>query len=660
MKVWSLGRSRFALLTFCACFVLGSRPTQAQPANDSFANRETITGLPFTDVESSIRLATVEPTDPSIFCRQAGIGTGGNTVWYSYTTGPVDEYVDFTTVNSDYDTIVAFYTGGPGAFALVGGGCNDNAISTRARVAGLRLRSNTTYSIVVARPTQSVSAVTLRIWVDVSPVYHVTKTADTADGVCDADCSLREAIGASNTNPGAVVVPAGAYLLTQAGVEDNNASGDLDLRVGMSIYGAGVASTVIDAGGLDRAVDIDPDTTGLVSAYLNGLTLTNGQSTGDGGGLRSPDFRDFLMLEDVAIMNSTCGASGGGLALGAIGLLRRVTVSGNQASMSGGGAHFEVNQTVEMHDSTISNNISLSPSTKGGGGIYSRMNLRLDQVTISGNMANFAGGGVFVDSSGVLVMRNATIIGNVADADNNDTSSGGGIHLNGSSYNIANSVIANNHAYGGVPSDLNDCRHTSGTLVSSYNHVRIFDNCLFEGPGDTNIQDPLVAPLASNGGPTQTHAILVGSLLRNTGDPAGCRDHNGVPLLYDQRGPGFLRTIGGNCDKGAYEFGAGGGPNAPSNLIAVAIGDTSASLQWQDNSNDEATFQIERASAAGGPWVSVGAVAANTTTFIDNSLAPLTDYYFRVFARNAGGDSPPTMALLVHTTPVELQSFTVE
>jgi CSLREA domain-containing protein len=33
--------------------------------------------------------------------------------------------------------------------------------------------------------------------------FPVTKTADTDDGICDPDCSLREAIEAASTNPGA-------------------------------------------------------------------------------------------------------------------------------------------------------------------------------------------------------------------------------------------------------------------------------------------------------------------------------------------------------------------------------------------------------------------------------------------------------------------------
>lgn len=49
--------------------------------------------------------------------------------------------------------------------------------------------------------------------------FTVTKTADTADGVCDADCSLREAIVAANALTGAdtIAVPAGVYTLTIAG-----------------------------------------------------------------------------------------------------------------------------------------------------------------------------------------------------------------------------------------------------------------------------------------------------------------------------------------------------------------------------------------------------------------------------------------------------------
>ena len=72
--------------------------------------------------------------------------------------------------------------------------------------------------------------------------FAVTKTADTNDGACTAaDCSLREAIVAANAANGAgVEVPAGTYKLSIAGRDENfAATGDLDIRAGMTIRGAG-------------------------------------------------------------------------------------------------------------------------------------------------------------------------------------------------------------------------------------------------------------------------------------------------------------------------------------------------------------------------------------------------------------------------------------
>jgi len=66
--------------------------------------------------------------------------------------------------------------------------------------------------------------------------FVVTKTADTADGVCNADCSLREAIIAANAlaGPDTITLPAGNYVLTIAGDtgEDASATGDLDIAAG--------------------------------------------------------------------------------------------------------------------------------------------------------------------------------------------------------------------------------------------------------------------------------------------------------------------------------------------------------------------------------------------------------------------------------------------
>jgi len=61
--------------------------------------------------------------------------------------------------------------------------------------------------------------------------------------------------------------------------------------------------------------------------------------------------------------------------------------------------------------------------------------------------------------------------------------------------------------------------------------------------------DPLLAPLADNGGPTQTHALLAFSPAVNAGDPTFTSPSN-----FDQRGDPFDRVVGGRIDMGAYEW----------------------------------------------------------------------------------------------------------
>jgi hypothetical protein len=64
--------------------------------------------------------------------------------------------------------------------------------------------------------------------------------------------------------------------------------------------------------------------------------------------------------------------------------------------------------------------------------------------------------------------------------------------------------------------------------------------------------DPMLGPLADNGGPTKTHALLDDSPATDAGDPNLVLGHNGVPE-FDQRGEPFTRIYLGRIDIGAYE-----------------------------------------------------------------------------------------------------------
>jgi len=85
-------------------------------------------------------------------------------------------------------------------------------------------------------------------------------------------------------------------------------------------------------------------------------------------------------------------------------------------------------------------------------------------------------------------------------------------------------------------------------------------------------------------------------------------------------------------------------PLAPSGLTATVRGNK-ATLTWTDNSLNETSFTVQRATAAAGPWTNIGTVAAaagtgTTVTFQDpNNLANKTTYYYQVIASNTVGDT---------------------
>ncbi|MBC8098427.1 MAG: CSLREA domain-containing protein [Armatimonadetes bacterium] len=551
MNVWRILTLNLLLALLIMSSLNIANATKAlAPTHDSWAERTVITALSFRDVQTDISAATVEPTDPTLPCRTGAGGQGAHTVWYGYTTGVATEYITLTTRNSDYDTILSVYTGTPGALTLVAGGCNDDGItdSSQSLLAGLRLLPETEYAIQVAAFNPLPGAATLNFRLQPARLYSISKTADTADGICDRDCSLREAISAANLAPGVIMLPGGSYRLTLPGADDDaNLTGDLDITTSLAIYGAGAGITAINADGIDRALHMDPLSVGGYTVILADMLLTNGVTDGDGGALSTGiNTNDFISLEQVAVAGNSAGQQGGGLHISGRALIRSSTISGNRAGSNGGGIALngtsDVSVVVEY--STISGNRAAT-----GGGVYTTSRLRLENATVSGNQANSAGGGVYSASGSALQLTSITVV-------NNWASDGGGLHLNGAAHLMVNSILADNHANA---DQATDCAQSGGQLISSYNHVeQATGRCVFQGIGDIVGSDPAVdSLLANNGGATLTHALLPGSPAIDAGNPAGCIDIYGTTLPVDQRG--LTRQFDGDgdgtaaCDKGAYE-----------------------------------------------------------------------------------------------------------
>ncbi|MEX0800109.1 MAG: choice-of-anchor Q domain-containing protein [Dehalococcoidia bacterium] len=347
-----------------------------------------------------------------------------------------------------------------------------------------------------------------------APASAATITVTTTDDElnADGDCSLREAIQAANTDSAVdactagagddiIDLPAGTYTLTIAGAgEDANATGDLDIFLNVTINGTGAATTIIDGNDLDRVFH----NAGGGAVQMTGLTIQNGNapSPNSGGGILNVG---TLTLDDSAVSGNTAFQSGGGIQTSGILTLNDSTVSGNSAQGQGAGIG-------NIGSATVNNS------------------------TISGNTGAPQGGGIFHQNAGGLTISSSTITGN----------STNGIY-NFGSVNAKNTIVANNTG--------NECLNAT---VSAGHNLSSDSSCGFSAGGDLEDTDPLLGPLADNGGPTQTQALLTGSPAIDAGSP-DC-----PPPADDQRS--VTRPQGDDCDIGAFELDDADGDNV-SDLI---------------------------------------------------------------------------------------------
>jgi|GEM_PF-1333400 len=573
MYASSIKRGLTALAGALAC----AQAWAAVP-NDRWADRIAIGALPYGVEQADVGGALFNSDEPIAPCFPSTLNPG-NGVWYAYTTGSQAEYLNLDTLGSSYDTVLSVWTGTPGHFELVGGGCNDNGnldgTAATARIAGLRLAPNTDYSILVSRATQGSGSYTLKLAVAPAPVYRVTTPADRAGGVCaDGDCSLREAISAANAAPGAVVLPPGTFRIEIAGtLEDANASGDFDLRAPMGVYGAGTNETIVDGNALDRVFHLDPSgsgvTQGRMTAHFADLTV-RGAKGSSGAGFFSNSAGSFLSLERVAVRDNESSGNGGGIAVGMRGFLREVLIRDNVASGNGGGINLGSTSASWNFDivasAIVGNRAAVASGT--GGGIHSTQLVRISNSTIDGNEAYNHGGGINVDgSSGELSLYSSTVAHNRSDAEGNGTGSGGGLRFNGGKTStIRNTVFAYNvdPTNPGAAIFGPDCsKNNTTTLAIAYTLATdTHGSCNFAAATNLRDADPgFDGGLGDHGGPTPTLLPLATSALVDAGDEAGCRDFATGERAFDQRGAGHPRAVDGGsgaarCDIGAVEYAA--------------------------------------------------------------------------------------------------------
>ena len=431
--------------------------------------------------------------------------------------------------------------------------------------------------------------------VGVTPVYAasmiVAWRADNTLANLDADgfCDLREAIANANFNNGTYTdcpMGAGTDTITFATNFTLTLVAELYVVDNLIINGKGVSNTFIQAKTTPNTSTYRVFEVNGSSLTLNNLTVRNGRCNGTcggnmgGGGVNAYGGGSSLTITNSAISNNSTDGWGGGISGGTI-TITNSTISGNSAAGGGGGVSggdmtvsgstFSGNTAKEggginstggslaVTNSTFSSNSATGASfIGGGGGIYfNGTALTVTNSTLSGNSAtgsNSYGGGIY-SVNGTVAITNSTFSGNSAATDGggfanlstatvtNSTFSGNSAVLGGGIYNtvgsttLRNTIVANSTSGGNCNSQITADSYnldTDGTCNSATQKTS----------GQINL-----GSLASNGGATQTFALLSGSAAINAGDDSVC---NAAPVSnLDQRGT--ARPLGIHCDVGAYE-----------------------------------------------------------------------------------------------------------
>jgi hypothetical protein len=288
---------------------------------------------------------------------------------------------------------------------------------------------------------------------------------------------------------------------------------------------------------------------------------------GVGGGVFA--WNDVTLIRSHVHSNEAPGGTGGGVETFGELFADHSRISHNSADVNGGGA--SAIQGLTLSYSTVDHNTSasgnaggvatagptlISKSTiaynhadfRGAGEFESTRPTRIVESTISHNTANRGEAGIQLDGRFALTeVLNSTIVFNVAaNASDGSCSEGAGIALAGP-VKIVSSIVSGNTC-AGQPSNVGqEAGNPPPQVIEVVGSDNLIGASTVPLPPDTlALDDPRLAPLANNGGPTWTHALLSDS-------PAIDRGSNLYRFRYDQRGPCFLRVKGVRADIGAFE-----------------------------------------------------------------------------------------------------------
>lgn len=349
----------------------------------------------------------------------------------------------------------------------------------------------------------------------------------------------------------------------------------------------------------------------------SGATLVATQNTFEdnsganfGGGVIAAAIGGTLTLKDSVINDNRAAAAAGGYLLADAGgelTARNLTIARNDAMDSapgifrgGGGVQLEAgaNSTLVLEHSAVTGN---STNSVGGGinTVVGGGDITVRQVTVSDNASGRDGGGVHSVALvvGAASIEHSTVTNNRAMTQSADSAEGGGVFSLSGVLDVNHTIVAGNTDDAGDSDagfDPDGLPGRPGALQITHSLVGVNSGTglapapvgmadahgnLIGGIGAEAI-DPRLGPLAHNGGPTRTHALLPGSPALDAGGA-------GADGGFDQRGMPYVRIADGDdaasivIDIGAYEAQATP-ETVPGDYSGNGVVDTADYTVWRD------------------------------------------------------------------------------
>jgi CSLREA domain-containing protein len=284
---------------------------------------------------------------------------------------------------------------------------------------------------------------------------------------------------------------------------------------------------------------------GMAVSRMTATVITvSGNTAAYGGGVEmiGSDMPAFLASRFYAISN-TATVNGGGIfttnCAVSCGSIMHARVESNTAYQEGSGLY--INDRLVIEKSTINLNQTRGDGVYGGAVYHAGTKpLTLTNLTIGENTSGPAASGLVVDSSAVDVINKVTI------AENRGGSMANGVFVTPSATppQLLNTIVST-LPVGGV-------LMCNRPVASQGYNLESNNSCGFNQAGDLTSRDPLLHPLADNGGGTYTMKPGGASPTADAGDPSLCpvTDQRSVrsPVDYDGNGSKI-------CDIGSYENG---------------------------------------------------------------------------------------------------------